>query len=691
MASSGSVKTTAYNGRYLMLSWSQISQSITDNTTIISWTLKGAGSASFEWCYAQNFKVIINGVTVFTKSIDDGQVKLYDGTVVASGKLTIAHNSDGTKTFSASVAAGIYNWSPTNTGSATFELNRIARASTLSTKNGTLGSAQTLTVNKQDTAFSHTISYICGNTNGTVCTKSTNASISWTPPISLANQNTKGTSVSITFTVTTYSGNTNVGTTSKTISCIIPDSVKPSCTITTSRVALINDQYPSSWWQNKQIYIQGLTKINVVVTASESYGSSIVSYTTKMEGKVYNGKNVTLAAPKGSGQISITTTVKDGRGRTATATKTITVERCAQCQAISLVGSRCDIDGSLNDRGEYIWIQSEFKSGYCVSNNDGKCRTTYYYKKSNSNSWIELNSATLEDVGVWPYTNADEKTNFIFAADTASSYDLKMKVTDYFNSSSIIAKTPTAYSLMHWNTSGKAMSIGKTSELDNVLDIGMLTRHYGGILPLNLESETDLNDIKTPNNYVGLASLLSTYKNTPITSGSFSLEVISIGTNGEVKQRVTGTNSKTYERIFEHTLSNSWCEWVCVSDYGGSLLWSGSWYMNATQNVPLSSKISDQVHGIVLVFSEFNDVSPGSALDKSWHTFFVPKQLVKLKPNQTHMYHMITSDLLYFATKCLYISDTSITGHADNGMVKTSNFGLSCRNTRFALRYVIGI
>jgi len=67
MASSGSVSTTGYGGRHLVLSWSQVSQSIANNTTTISWTLKGAGSASFSYCYARNFTVVINGVTVLTR------------------------------------------------------------------------------------------------------------------------------------------------------------------------------------------------------------------------------------------------------------------------------------------------------------------------------------------------------------------------------------------------------------------------------------------------------------------------------------------------------------------------------------------------------------------------------------------------------------------------------------------------
>ena len=155
MASSGSLSTTGYKGRYLVLNWSQVSQSIADNTTTISWSLEGAGYASFSYCYARNFTVVINGTTVYYAQGGSSEVKLYNGTVVASGTLVISHDSDGNKSFSASVAAGIYDWSPTCTGSGMFYLNKIPRLSSLSVSNGTLGTAQTLTVTKQNSSMAN--------------------------------------------------------------------------------------------------------------------------------------------------------------------------------------------------------------------------------------------------------------------------------------------------------------------------------------------------------------------------------------------------------------------------------------------------------------------------------------------------------------------------------------------------------
>jgi hypothetical protein len=125
MASSGSFNTTGYQGRYLTFAWSVSSQSVSNNTTTIAWTLKGAGTASSSWYRSGNFKVVINGSTVYSSST---RIQLYDGTLVASGNFTMTHDTAGNKSFTASVEAGIYTVAVNCSGSGTFTLPQIARA-----------------------------------------------------------------------------------------------------------------------------------------------------------------------------------------------------------------------------------------------------------------------------------------------------------------------------------------------------------------------------------------------------------------------------------------------------------------------------------------------------------------------------------------------------------------------------------
>lgn len=124
MASSGSFNTSAYSGRYLTFSWSVASQSIPNNQTTINWSLKGAGGSTSGYFMAGNFKVVIDGVTVYSSS---NRIQLFNGTNVASGTYTFTHNNVGAKSFSASAQAGIYYVAVNCSGSGSWDLPTIPR------------------------------------------------------------------------------------------------------------------------------------------------------------------------------------------------------------------------------------------------------------------------------------------------------------------------------------------------------------------------------------------------------------------------------------------------------------------------------------------------------------------------------------------------------------------------------------
>lgn len=169
MASSGSITTNEVEGRSLTLSWTLSSQSVEKNTSTIAWELKGSGSAS-GWVMSGAFKAVINGVTVYSS---DTRIELRTTTTVASGTATIAHNSDGTKSFSLSCEAGIYTYAVSATASGTHTLTTIPRASTISASDANMGSASTITITRASSSFTHTLTYSFGSATGTIVTKTT--------------------------------------------------------------------------------------------------------------------------------------------------------------------------------------------------------------------------------------------------------------------------------------------------------------------------------------------------------------------------------------------------------------------------------------------------------------------------------------------------------------------------------------
>lgn len=121
MALSGSVKTSTYDGRGLQLSWTA-TQSVANNTSTISWTLKPFGG-NVSWYTTGPITLKINGTTAYSTT---DRIDMWSSWS-KSGTLTIAHNNDGTKSFTVSIQAAIYYSSVNCTASANFTLNKIAR------------------------------------------------------------------------------------------------------------------------------------------------------------------------------------------------------------------------------------------------------------------------------------------------------------------------------------------------------------------------------------------------------------------------------------------------------------------------------------------------------------------------------------------------------------------------------------
>lgn len=122
MALSGTVKTSSYEGRYVQLDWTG-EQFISENKTVISWTLSAVGGA-VAWYAERTLKVTIGGSTAYSKT---NYVERYSG-VIATGTHTISHNdTTGAASFSIDIQAAIYYSAVNCTGNGTFTLDTIPR------------------------------------------------------------------------------------------------------------------------------------------------------------------------------------------------------------------------------------------------------------------------------------------------------------------------------------------------------------------------------------------------------------------------------------------------------------------------------------------------------------------------------------------------------------------------------------
>ena len=117
--------SASYEGRYLQLTITE-TVNVAANTSTLSWTLTSAGGSAVYYT-VDTTTVKINGTTVYEKvrtNWDDRVFPAAKGSV--SGTITVAHNSDGTKTVDVGFSTRVYIFGPQEYG-GTMTLTNIDR------------------------------------------------------------------------------------------------------------------------------------------------------------------------------------------------------------------------------------------------------------------------------------------------------------------------------------------------------------------------------------------------------------------------------------------------------------------------------------------------------------------------------------------------------------------------------------
>ena len=562
MALSGTVTTnTKTDGRYYKLEWTA-SQSVDNNTSTISWTLYAAGcpTATY-WVAERTVYVNIDDTSVYSKT---AYVERKNG-VVASGSKTLNHNSDGTRSFSISIGAAVYYTTVNATGSGSFTLNTIARASDLSVSNGTLGDELTITANQKSPNFTHTVTWVSGSYSGTIATKSSYTSWPFTPSLDLANGAPYGTSVYCEIKLATYNGSTLIGSVTKTIWLAIPDTVIPSVSLTLSDATGYSSTYGG--------YVQGQSILHVVVNASGAYGSSISSYSTSANGSTYTNQTFNTSVLFNAGSLTVKTTVKDSRNRTNTATATITVLPYSAPNISYLTAVRCDSDGTENDRGSYARLSAGWS--YSTSPSNLSYAADLRIKKTSDSSWESVGDIT-------PSTNSEYST--IYPADEASSYDVMLYVADSFTSTSRRISLSTGYCLYHIPASGKGITFGGIAE-DDGFQVKMDAHFHNGLTEdIKVLDSGNCNELLTSGNYyIGTSGA-----NKPDDGRNGWLTVKSYGDANYCYQEYVTYQGQRYYRMRDN---GTWQDWILRTDYW---LWAGVYTATTTYvNVDMPSRVKE--------------------------------------------------------------------------------------------------
>lgn len=479
MAASGTITQAIRTGYQLKITWTVNSQSVANNTSSVTARVQlvsTGASYNIVSSASKSGSLTINGARYsfsFSASLSGNQTKtLYTKTV------TVSHNSDGTKTCSFSATCGInvtlsgtYYGNVTASGSGVFDT--IARASTISSVTSSVSvsgtNACTVNISRKSSGFTHTVVFSFGSYSKT--TTGVGTSTSYAIPTSWLNAIPNGTSGTAKVTVTTYSGSTKIGSAvSRNFTLTVPASVVPTISSVTlsEGTAGIAAQFGA--------YVQAKSRLTARITAAGALSSTIKSYKTVVQGVTFTGATITSGIMMHSGTSTVTITVTDSRGRSASTTRSITVIPYSAPKITSFQGFRATANGTENYDGTYLNAAVNFSISAVGNKNTKSHRMEYRLK--NGSTWTSLINGSVYALN----QNIISSSGFMNADN---SYEIRLTVSDFFTTVTSVIEIPTAFTLMDCNASGRGLAFGKVSEkadgMEIALDVEFLGRITGTI------------------------------------------------------------------------------------------------------------------------------------------------------------------------------------------------------------------
>lgn len=454
----------------------QNSQSVAANTSnvtvqvVVTW-IDGSYNAYTDEGNAPTCWLTIDGANYFKRGPFNSNATTSGNMVYMERTVNIRHDADGDKTLvcSAEFHPNIAEWDHQSV-SASQTLTHIPRASQPScvtypehTQNvGEFGDIISIHMNREFDQFTHTVRYAFGSLSGTIATD-VDTDTTWTIPLAFMDLLPAAVKGSGTIYVDTMYQESVIGTKSCGFTASVPAGIKPTCSMTLTDVANIDDIYGSP--------VQSLSRINVKVEAATAYSSPIAAYEINIDGTKYTAAEITTGALRNAGESEVSIKVTDKRGRTATETYTMQVQAYTPPTITKLNVHRCNVDGTENPQGEYISIT--FSAVVSSMSNKNTAEFLLGYKKSAESEYLYRGFAFKNPT----YSLTDETV--IIQADSNSAYDILVEVQDSHHTTGRTTSASTAFALMNWGANGTSMSLGKVAEKDNAFEVALNNYFYG--------------------------------------------------------------------------------------------------------------------------------------------------------------------------------------------------------------------
>lgn len=566
---SGDFYNTFRTGYQLLVEWVVNSVNIEDNTsnvTVTAYLVSLGSSYTISSSAEKTVTLYIDGKDYpytaegLAKLTGNQKKKLHSKTV------TIKHDADGSKnieiycTFGLKVTLSGTYWGTIRTpaeGSETAILDTIPRPTTPTTSDTfNVGNTVTIKLNRADEDFTHTVQYSLNNSTWTNIATGVETSTTWTLPSALATAKTAAKSGTVYIRAITYNGSKNLGSRS------ISRTYNITAGYASPTVALAISQTNAA---DIAKYIRGISTVTIKATTTLKYGAKAAKYVF-----VYGGVEKTITSDSATAGVEFTlpgnaaasfeysVVVTDSRGFTASNSGTVSTIAYTAPSITSLEVTRGNYDDdslSFTEASKGNSLRIVAAGAIASLSNANAKQYKIEYRLSNSTAYTTLIDTTTAGTYAVSIT---EYTDPIFSEN--ASYVLRFVLSDSFNTTSMIYDVPSQRVLLNFSANGKAMAIGGIASVDDAVEVMMGMYATGGIKPIYLADGTDFNEIIKTGLYVGSMNLQEMV-NAPMATGSFTLEVTSAGTSGQIMQRYSYCHKTIYRAFVRFMYESTWGEW----------------------------------------------------------------------------------------------------------------------------------
>lgn len=336
----------------------------------------------------------------------------------------------------------------------------MGKESTVSISNlsPNIGDRITVSINRSNSAYTHTLRYSFGCDSGVIVSKTSALSYSWTIPMRWCNEIPDRTEGTAGIFIDTYEGSTYIGSSMEFFQVYLPDSVKPTLT----RVDVI-DSYTDKPEQFAGLWIQGRSRPQVTgCFGSGSYGSTLKTYYHELDGRIYTGQNIVMNALKRKGKSIIKTYATDTRGVKSNVIETeiVSIEYLSPTVS-NFTATRVNENGMEYDEGTRVKLHYEWSIDPMDNKNTKFVSVEYFF----NNEWHLLETVDSPNYSGERTLLTPEDVTF----SIHNTYKFRVNVSDIFGNLTFETNIATSFTLLNFSKDGHGLGIGKASEKEDVV------------------------------------------------------------------------------------------------------------------------------------------------------------------------------------------------------------------------------